>query len=97
MPAPAPAPDSPTADYQAFVQLLVSPEARLRSFLRALLPEWSDEWHAPRRRLVFDAIERGNGGLPTANHRFPSRRPYGSLDEFALYAAALSAEEIRAM
>lgn len=42
MSSSSPAPDSSSSDYQEFVQLLVSHEARLRSFLRALLPEWSD-------------------------------------------------------
>lgn len=42
MPTPLPASDSASSDYQAFVQLLVSHEARLRSFLRSLLPDWSD-------------------------------------------------------
>jgi hypothetical protein len=37
----------------------------------------------------------GNWGLPTPNHESPIRNLNGALDEFAIYRAALSAEEIR--
>jgi hypothetical protein len=33
--------------------------------------------------------------LPTPHHRFPIRNLNGSLDEFMIYKAALSADEIR--
>lgn len=42
MPSSQNPPDSSSSDYQEFVQLLVTHEPRLRSFLRALLPEWGD-------------------------------------------------------
>ncbi len=56
-----------------------------------------DEQHQPGRPVVLGASELGNWGLPTANHRFPIRNLNGCLDEFAIYSAALSGDEIRAM
>lgn len=53
--------------------------------------------HAPGRPIVFGPCELGNWGLPTQHHKFPIRNLNGSLDEFALYRAALSSEEIRAL
>lgn len=49
------------------------------------------------RSLVYGACELGNWGIPLKNHRFPIRNLNGSLDEFAIYSAALSADEIQAM
>jgi hypothetical protein len=46
---------------------------------------------------VIGPCELGNWGLPTQNHRFPIRNLNGSLDEFALYRAALAPAEIRAL
>lgn len=56
-----------------------------------------DPQHLAGRPLVYGACELGNWGIPLKNHRFPIRNLNGSLDEFAIYSAALSAAEIRAM
>jgi hypothetical protein len=53
--------------------------------------------HVPGRPVVIGASELGNWGLPTANHRFPIRNLNGRLDEFALYRAVLSPQEIRTL
>jgi ferric-dicitrate binding protein FerR (iron transport regulator) len=53
------------------------------------------ERHRPGRPLTFGSCEMGNWGLPTPNHESPIRNLNGALDEFAIYRAALSAEEIR--
>jgi hypothetical protein len=55
------------------------------------------EFHAPGRPLTLGASELGNWGLPTRNHEFPIRNLNGRIDEFAVYGAALSGPEIRAM
>lgn len=52
------------ADYAEFVRLLVSHEARLRAFLRALLPEWGDVDEVLQETSVvawqkFGRFERG--------------------------------------
>jgi hypothetical protein len=51
-------------------------------------------WHQPGRPIVFGPCELGNWGLPTPNHQFPIRNLNGSIDEFAIYRAALSGKEI---
>jgi hypothetical protein len=56
-----------------------------------------NERHAPDRPVVIGPSELGNWGLPTQNHRFPIRNLNGSLDEFALYRAALAPAEIHAL
>jgi hypothetical protein len=56
-----------------------------------------NERHAPDRPVVIGPSELGNWGLPTQNHRFPIRNLNGSLDEFAIYRAALSPAEIHAL
>ena len=53
--------------------------------------------HVPGRPVVIGPCEIGNWGLPTQNHRFPIRNLNGSIDEFALYQAALSPAEILAL
>jgi hypothetical protein len=55
------------------------------------------KFHQPGRPISFGACELGNWGLPTPNHRFPIRNLNGSLDEFMIYRAVLSADEIRAL
>jgi hypothetical protein len=54
-------------------------------------------FHEPGRSVVFGPCEIGNWGMPLQNHRFPIRNLNGRIDEFALYSAALSGAEIRAM
>lgn len=59
-----------------------------------------DELHEPGRPVVYGACELGNWGLPTIGqvlHPFPIRNFNGCIDEFAIYSAALSGAEIRAM
>jgi len=56
-----------------------------------------DPLHQPDRPIVFGPSELGNWGLPTLGHRFPIRNLNGRIDEFAIYSAALSGAEIRAM
>lgn len=51
--------------------------------------------HQPGRDITFGPCEIGNWGLPTANHEFPIRNLNGSIDEFAIYSAVLSADEVR--
>lgn len=50
--------------------------------------------HQPGRPITFGPCEIGNWGLPTENHAFPIRNLNGAIDEFAIYSAALSAEEM---
>jgi hypothetical protein len=57
----------------------------------------TDPLHRPGRPIVYGPSELGNWGLPTLGHRFPIRNLNGRIDEFAIYASALSAGEIRAM
>lgn len=52
--------------------------------------------HQPGRPLTFGPCEIGNWGLPTTGHKFPIRNLNGAIDEFTLYRAALSGDEIRA-
>ncbi len=56
-----------------------------------------DSQHQPGRPLLYGSCELGNWGIPSKNHRFPIRNLNGSLDEFAIYSAALDGDEIRAM
>lgn len=51
-------------------------------------------FHTPGQPIVFGPCELGNWGLPTEHHAFPLRNLNGSLDEFSIYRAALSAAEI---
>ena len=53
--------------------------------------------HQPGRDITFGPCEIGNWGLPTANHEAPVRNLNGAIDEFALYSAVLSAEEVRGL
>jgi hypothetical protein len=57
----------------------------------------TSEDYQPGRKIVYGACEMGNWGLPTQGHEFPIRNLNGCLDEFAIYDAALTAPEIRAM
>lgn len=50
--------------------------------------------HVPGRPISFGPCEIGNWGLPTQNHPFPIRNLNGAIDEFAIYSAALSTNEI---
>jgi hypothetical protein len=52
-------------------------------------------WHESSRPVSIGPSELGNWGLPTRDHKFPIRNLNGSLDEFALYQAALSPGEIQ--
>lgn len=54
-------------------------------------------FHVPGRPLSFGPSELGNWGLPTTGHQFPVRNLNGRLDEFAIYASALSGDEVRAL
>ncbi|TDU81158.1 FecR family protein [Prosthecobacter fusiformis] len=53
--------------------------------------------HQPGRDISLGPCEIGNWGLPTAGHQFPIRNLNGAIDEFAIYSAVLSAEEVKAM
>lgn len=53
--------------------------------------------HVPGRPVVIGPSELGNWGLPTEGHRFPVRNLNGSLDEFGIFSAALSGDEIHRM
>lgn len=53
--------------------------------------------HQPGRDLLFGPCEIGNWGLPTQGHQFPIRNLNGAIDEFAIYSAALSADEVRSL
>jgi ferric-dicitrate binding protein FerR (iron transport regulator) len=53
--------------------------------------------HQPGRPIRFGPCELGNWGLPTTGHRFPIRNLNGAMDEFAIYGAALSPEEIEGL
>lgn len=53
--------------------------------------------HQAGRAVVLGPCEIGNWGLPTANHLFPIRNLNGAIDEFAIYGAVLSADEIAVM
>jgi len=52
-------------------------------------------FHAPGRPILFGPCELGNWGLPTEGHKFPIRNLDGSMDEFAIYSARLTDQEIR--
>jgi hypothetical protein len=54
-------------------------------------------FHTPGQPIVFGPCELGNWGLPTERHSFPLRNLNGSLDEFSIYNAALTADGIRAL
>jgi hypothetical protein len=51
--------------------------------------------HRPDRLLTFGPCEIGNWGLPTANHSSPVRNLNGVIDEFLIYDAALTDDEVR--
>lgn len=51
-------------------------------------------FHQPARPVVFGPCEIGNWGLPTERHQFPVRNFNGRLDEFMIYRAALTSQEI---
>lgn len=53
--------------------------------------------HQSGRPITFGPCEIGNWGLPTDGHPFPIRNLNGAIDEFAIYSAALGADEVRAM
>ena len=46
-------------------------------------------------RLSIGRAELGNWGAPFAGDRYPIRNLVGRMDEFWLYGAALTAEEIQ--
>jgi len=52
-------------------------------------------FHEPGRPIVFGPCELGNWGLPTEGHKFPIRNLDGCMDEFAIYSARLTDQEIR--
>jgi hypothetical protein len=52
-------------------------------------------FHAPGRPIIFGPCELGNWGLPTEGHKFPIRNLDGCMDEFAIYSARLTDQEIR--
>ena len=52
--------------------------------------------HTPQK-IVFGACELGNWGLPAQGNPFPIRNLNGSLDEFAIYSAALTERDIQKM
>ena len=59
-----------------------------------------DKQHRPGRPVVYGACELGNWGLPTIDrvlHASPIRNLNGRLDEFAIYSAALTGAEVRAI
>ena len=51
--------------------------------------------HVAGRPIRFGPAEIGNWGLPTPGHRQPLRSLNGAIDEFAIYAAVLSAAEVK--
>jgi len=53
--------------------------------------------HQPGRDIFFGPCEIGNWGLPTEGHQFPIRNLNGAIDEFAIYSAVLSTEEVKAL
>ena len=53
--------------------------------------------HQPDRPIAFGPCEIGNWGLPTPNHEFPIRNLNGAIDEFAIYSAVLTANELRSI
>ena len=50
--------------------------------------------HQPGRSISLGPAEIGNWGLPTENHEAPIRNLNGRIDEFAIYKAALTGDEI---
>jgi hypothetical protein len=54
-------------------------------------------FHQPGRKIVYGNCELGNWGLPTEGHKFPIRNFNGRMDEFAIFHATLSAQEIKAI
>lgn len=53
--------------------------------------------HQPGRPITFGRCEIGNWGLPTEGHQFPIRNLNGRIDEFLIFKAALSGDEIRSL
>jgi ferric-dicitrate binding protein FerR (iron transport regulator) len=53
--------------------------------------------HRPGQPIVLGGCELGNWGLPLPDAAFPVRNLNGRIDEFALYAAVLTPEDIRMM
>lgn len=51
-------------------------------------------YHQSGRPITFGSCEIGNWGIPLPKANFPIRNLNGRLDEFAIYAAALTAAEI---
>jgi len=54
-------------------------------------------FHAPGREIIYGDCELGNWGMPTEKHKFPIRNFNGRMDEFAIFRAALSPQEIKRM
>ena len=60
--------------------------------------ESRDQPAAPSGRSIkFGYCEIGNWGLPTPHHAFPIRNLNGCIDEFLIYKAVFSPEEIHAL
>lgn len=55
------------------------------------------ELHQAGRPITYGPCELGNWGLPTQGHQFPIRNLNGAIDEFAIYSAVLSGEEIQSL
>jgi hypothetical protein len=53
-----------------------------------------NEDHGPGRKVTFGACEIGNWGLPLEGVSFPVRNLNGRMDEFLIYQAPLSGDEI---
>jgi len=53
--------------------------------------------HQAGRPITYGPCELGNWGLPTQGHQFPIRNLNGAIDEFAIYSAVLSGEEIQSL
>lgn len=53
--------------------------------------------HVKGRPIRIGPAEIGNWGLPTPGHRHPLRSLNGAIDEFGIYAAVLTADDVRAM
>jgi hypothetical protein len=62
-----------------------------------LISQERSPFHQPGRKIVYGNCELGNWGLPTEGHKFPIRNFNGRMDEFAIFKAALSANEIKAI
>ena len=55
------------------------------------------EHHRDGRKVTFGACEIGNWGLPLERHPFPVRNLNGRVDEFIIFHAPLSGEEITSL